>query len=79
MKPKCATEREIYYICVFRYAQVQHTVGCLADICTEEATCTLLGNYRVNIIRMHTKKKSHTHVKDAVVHVRVRWTMETTK
>ena len=25
------------------------------------------------------KKRSHTHVKDPVVRVRVRWTMETTK
>ena len=24
-------------------------------------------------------KRSHTHVKDPVVHVRVRWTMESTK
>ena len=28
---------------------------------------------------MHTKKRSHTQVKDLVVHARVRWTMETNK
>ena len=31
------------------------------------------------MVYTHAKKISHTHVKDPVVHVRVRWTMETTK